>query len=123
MKNKEPQMRVYVTNTVYDDDDYTKPALDILSIPFIEARNPLYIGTRTSQVNRVAKLITEEKLDGTSIGYWELVGEPTYLTKKGKLHVENLRKHDVIFISNSDRCDAKYKKVYEDLIKALKDLV
>jgi hypothetical protein len=109
--------KVYIVKSEYDFDAAPMTAVDVPPIPFLNCRNPLYVGVKTSQVSRMNKYIQQEKLAGTAIGFWEM--NPNYMSRKGKLNWQALQEHDVVFLSSSERADSKYKEKYEEMIQAI----
>lgn len=108
-------MKVYVCETAYPEQMFDKPATmmawDVPSIPFIGAINPIYIGVKDQQVARMKKLINQEKLGGSSVGFWEII------TKKGKVNWEKLREHDAVFIAGPGRVHPDWKDKYTELVE------
>ena len=113
-------MRVYVSETVYDDSGDTLSVTDVPDVPFLNCRNPLYVGVKESQVRRMIRSINREKLGGLSIGFWELCGNPSYVSKKGKINLDQFKTHDVIFFASPSRIHPKFKEKYSELIEAVK---
>lgn len=117
----EDNMRVYVFDSTYNDETDGKLIVnDVNPIPFLNCINPLYIGARQGQVERMRKLIDKEKLGGNSIGYWNLTGNPGYVTKKGKLNLEAFKAHDVIMFADPSRVHEQYRAAYVAFIDAVK---
>lgn len=114
--NTEEIMRVYVVESRYDDQEAGINVTDVPSVPFINCRNPLYIGVRQGQVNRMKKNIHNEKLGGTALGYWEMT---PYVSRKGKVNLDEFKKHDVVFLASPERCSEKVRPVYAELINFL----
>jgi hypothetical protein len=115
----EDNMRVYVVDSRYEGDlvDGLK-ITDVPSVPFLNCRNPLYVGVRQGQVTRMKNNIHQEKLDGTSIGYWDLKG--SYVSKKGTINYDAFKNHDVIFFANPDRADETIRSSYASFIEVVK---
>lgn len=120
---KEENMKVYVFDSTYDDSDGTLKINDVNPIPFLNCISPLYIGARQGQVNRMKELINKNKLGGESIGYWNLTGNPGYVTKKGKLNTEAFKKHDIVLFAHPDRVHEQYRKAYIAFIEEVKKVM
>lgn len=117
METTEGLMRVYVVDTNYSD---LKNIQDVPVVPFLNCRNPLYIGAKEQQVRRVRRAIKREKLGGVAAGFWELNGNPGYITKKGAINWSKLKEHDVIFLANPERVHESKRAVYTQLVEVLK---
>lgn len=109
-------MQVIVTNTDYSDKDNIR---DVPSEEFLASRNPLYIGGRVGQVKRMRKNIKQDKLGGIAVGFWELKGNPGYITKRGTVNWDQLQNHDVVFISSSDRVEKDVRAAYQRFLDTL----
>lgn len=114
--SQEVNMRVYIAESRYDS---MNSIVDVSNIAFINSRNPLYIGAKEGQVSRMKNNIHQEKLDGMSVGFWELHQKPGYVTKKGKIQIELFRGHDVIFFADPNRVHEKFREAYKLLIKTV----
>ena len=107
-------MQVVVCETRYPEEAGEEGLhWDVPTIPFLAARNPLYVGVKDQQVSRMKKAIEAEKLGGTSVGFWELI------TKKGKLNWELIRAHDVVFISSPSRAHESFRDKYTELLESI----
>lgn len=107
------KMSVFVCETTYPEE-MGEGLWDVPSIPFFESTNPIYIGVRTGQVSRMKKAISQEKLGGQSVGFWEVI------TKKGKINWDLLRSHDAVFIASPTRCHEKFREQYSQLVDIIK---
>jgi hypothetical protein len=116
---KEELMRIYVVNSDYNFSETGVSVTDVPAIPFLNSRNPLYIGVKEGQVKRMKDNIKNEKLGGLSLGFWELGGTQGFITKKGKLQLDAFRKHDVIFFADPSRIHEKYRNTYMQLIETV----
>lgn len=116
----EDNMRVYVVESRYEGDlvDGLK-ITDVPVVPFLNCRNPLYVGVRQGQVNRMKNNIRLDKLDGTSIGFWELKG--LYVSKKGNLNLDAFKQHDVIFFADPSRIHETIREAYTAFVAEVKN--
>ena len=111
-------MRIYIVDTDYTDVENIQ---DVPVIPFLNCRNPLFIGAKDQQVRRMRRAIKREKLGGISAGFWELNGNPGYVTKKGVINWSKLREHDVVFLSNPSRVHESKRDIYTRFVEILKN--
>jgi len=116
----EDNMRVYEFDSIYDDETGKLNVTDASAISFLNSTNPLYIGARQGQVTRMKELIESSKLGGCSVGYWNLTGNPGYITKKATLNLEKLREHDVIIFAHRGRVHEDFREAYGVLIDAVR---
>ncbi len=113
-------MQVFICDSNYDDAANIQ---DVQVVPFLNCRNPLYIGAKEGQVNRMKNAIAREKLGGTSLGFWELnTTDTVYLSKKGKLDASKFKEHDMVFLSNPSRVHEKYRAMYSELVAQIQAL-
>jgi hypothetical protein len=110
-------MRVYIVDTDYSD---LKNIQDVPAIPFLNCRNPLYIGAKDQQIRRMRRAIKQEKLGGIAAGFWELNGNPGFVTKKGDINWSKFKEHDVVFLTNPSRVHESKRVVYERFVELLK---
>jgi hypothetical protein len=114
--NKEEPMRVYVVESRFEGDMNNLTITDVPSVPFLNCRNPLYIGVKTGQVKRMRNNIKNEKLGGTALGFWEML---PYVSRKGKVNFDEFKKHDVVFLASPERCHEQFKELYSELVKVI----
>ena len=114
--NTEELMRVYVVDSRYEGDLSNLTIVDVPPVPFINCRNPLYIGVRKGQIKRMRNNIKNEKLGGTALGYWEMT---PYVSRKGKINLDEFKKHDVIFLASPERCHEEFRGLYSELVRVV----
>jgi hypothetical protein len=102
-------MKVVVCETRYPDIA-GENLEDVPNLAFQLAVNPIYIGVKDQQVERMKKTINQEKLGGSSVGFWEVI------TRKGKVNLEKLREHDVVFIAAPTRAHESFRDKYAELV-------
>lgn len=112
----EELMRVYVVDSRYEGEATSPTITDVPPVPFINCRNPLYIGVRRGQVKRMRNNIKNEKLGGVALGYWEMT---PYVSRKGRVNLDEFKKHDVIFLASPDRCHEEFRELYAELVKVV----
>lgn len=96
---------------------------DIQDVPdhFLTGTNPLYIGAKYGQVQRVRKLLDETDKKGFAIGVWDLE-KLGYLTKDGKLNTGLFKSHGYVCGASPDRVPEQFREAYERLLWKLKSL-
>jgi hypothetical protein len=109
-------MKLILTESVYHSLDFI---VDIPNEILSNVSNPLYIGVRLGQVERVRKRF-KLKNQGRAIGFWDLY-KLGYITSNGKPTDKCLR-HDAIIGGSIDRVPDLLKSLYEKLLWRLKTL-
>lgn len=96
-------------------EDYTdlKNIDNVTNLSFQDAVNPLYIGTRLGQVERMKEKMHREKLFGKAIGVWEM---KPFLNKDGTLNAKKFQDFDGVFFSDPSRVHESIREQYEMLI-------
>ena len=117
---KDDDMNIYVCETSYVEENGKLIFTDVSSIPFLNSVNPLFIGARTGQVNRMKNLIALEKLGGLSIGWWELAGQNPLVFRSGKINWDKLKEYDVIFFADPSRVHEKIRPSFTAFIEEIK---
>lgn len=114
-------MNIYISQTVMmEAEDGQLSFSDVHPVAFLNSKMPLYIGARTGQVNRMKKNIEQNKLGGSSVGWWELAGKNAFVHRSGKINLDKFKEYDVIFFADPERIHDSLKKSYENFITAVK---
>lgn len=87
-------------------DNVTNPS-------FQDAVNPLYVGTRVGQVERMKERMHKEKLFGQAIGLWEM---KPFLNKNGTINPQKFADFDLVFFSDPERVHESLRAQYTFLI-------
>ncbi len=96
-------------------EDYTdlKNIDNVTNLSFQDTVNPLYVGTRIGQVERMKEKMHREKLFGKAIGVWEI---KSFLNKDGTLNAKKFGDFDGVFFSDPSRVHESIREQYELLI-------
>lgn len=87
---------------------------DIVDVPknFMSEENPLYIGGREGQVQRVRKMLDKADKKGFALGVWELE-KLGYLTSRGEINTSLMKLHGFVCTTSSDRIPIDAREAFE----------